>query len=134
MPFEPTPEQDQILDHDSRRHGVILAGPGTGKSATVVAYIERLASEDAPPRIRLLTFTRAATAELAQKVSERPSIVHHRAEQRLAADRTPAAPLSSDTHAIGRRLGADERAASGHTASTDGSGEAPSARRNWDSS
>ena len=57
--------------------------PGTGKSATVVAWITRLLENETPPRIRLLTFTRAATAELAEKVAdhpqatvERPSTIH----------------------------------------------------------
>jgi DNA helicase II / ATP-dependent DNA helicase PcrA len=62
----------------------VLAGPGTGKSATVVDLIHRLLASDdgTQPRIRLLTFTRAATAELAGKVAaqeaevERPSTVH----------------------------------------------------------
>jgi superfamily I DNA/RNA helicase len=39
--FEPTEEQQRVLEHDPSRHGVILAGPGTGKSATVVALIEK---------------------------------------------------------------------------------------------
>lgn len=77
-PFRPTREQERILAHDRQRHGVILAGPGTGKSATVVAYIEALAHADEPPRIRLLTFTRAATAELALKVSAHPAIAAER--------------------------------------------------------
>lgn len=77
-PFEPTPQQAAILRHERTQHGVILAGPGTGKSATVVAYIEQLAREQEPPRIRLLTFTRAATSELALKVSEHPSIASER--------------------------------------------------------
>ena len=57
---------------------------GTGKSATLVALIEKLLSgEGKKPRVRLLTFTRAATAELADKVGgistaavERPSTIH----------------------------------------------------------
>ncbi len=77
-PFQPTPQQAAILRHDRNRHGVILAGPGTGKSATVVAYIEQLSRDDEPPRVRLLTFTRAAASELALKVSEHPSIVSER--------------------------------------------------------
>lgn len=84
MAYEPTPEQRLILDHRSDRHGRVLAGPGTGKSATVVDLIHRLLTRDGAerPAIRLLTFTRAATAELAGKVSahesevERPSTVH----------------------------------------------------------
>jgi DNA helicase-2/ATP-dependent DNA helicase PcrA len=81
--YAPTPEQQAIIDHDHHRHGRVLAGPGTGKSATVVALVARLCSSARAPRIRLLTFTRAATAELAEKVAgspdaelERPSTVH----------------------------------------------------------
>ena len=83
MTYAPTPEQRAIIDHDHHRDGRVLAGPGTGKSATVVALVARLCSLPVPPRIRLLTFTRAATAELAEKVAgspdaelERPSTVH----------------------------------------------------------
>jgi DNA helicase-2/ATP-dependent DNA helicase PcrA len=60
----------------------VLAGPGTGKSATVVALLDKLLADASPPRVRLLTFTRAATAELAKKCcdtavsSERPSTIH----------------------------------------------------------
>jgi DNA helicase-2/ATP-dependent DNA helicase PcrA len=78
LPFEPTDEQELILGHDPVHHGVVLAGPGTGKSATVVALIERLAARDQPPRVKLLTFTRAATSELAKKVSEHPQATAER--------------------------------------------------------
>jgi superfamily I DNA/RNA helicase len=71
--FAPTPEQQEILDHDPGRHGRLLAGPGTGKSATLVAYVDQLLSVEPRPRLRLLTFTRAATGELARKVSEHPA-------------------------------------------------------------
>src|SRR5438132_1642628 len=74
MSFDPTPEQRRLLAHDPHTHGVLLAGPGTGKSAAMVAYVEQLANEEQPPRVRLLTFTRAATFELALKVSEHPAL------------------------------------------------------------
>src|SRR4051794_29003009 len=81
--YAPTPEQAAILHHDPRRAARVLAGPGTGKSATVVALIDELLGGSPAPRVRLLTFTRAATSELAKKVSghpaaaaERPSTVH----------------------------------------------------------
>lgn len=81
--YEPTAQQEAILAHAPDHHGRVLAGPGTGKSATVVALITRLLDVESPPRVRLLTFTRAATAELAQKVAdhpqatvERPSTIH----------------------------------------------------------
>ncbi len=78
MPFNPTDEQDVILRHDIARDARILAGPGTGKSATLVALIEKLLSGERPPRLKLLTFTRAATGELAQKVAEHPAAATQR--------------------------------------------------------
>jgi DNA helicase-2/ATP-dependent DNA helicase PcrA len=73
--YEPTPEQAAVLAHEVSEHARLLAGPGTGKSATVVALITRLLGNEPAPRIRLLTFTRAATAELAHKVEEHPQVV-----------------------------------------------------------
>jgi DNA helicase-2/ATP-dependent DNA helicase PcrA len=82
MPFNPTHEQEAILAHDLRTHGRILAGPGTGKSATLIALLNSVPARQAT-HAKLLTFTRAATAELAHKLSEvenvaceRPSTVH----------------------------------------------------------
>lgn len=81
--FTPTEEQQQLLAHDPGNHGRVLAGPGTGKSFTLVAFLEKLLSLDEPPKVKLLTFTRAATNELAQKVAtielagdSKPSTVH----------------------------------------------------------
>src|SRR5215218_8848167 len=71
--YEPTPEQARILGHDIGRNARVLAGPGTGKSATLVALVDELMEREEPPRLRLLTFTRAATGELAKKVSDRPA-------------------------------------------------------------
>jgi hypothetical protein len=52
MSYEPTSEQAAILAHSSHRHGRVLAGPGTGKSATVVSYIIDLLEGAAAPAIR----------------------------------------------------------------------------------
>ena len=68
-PFNPTDEQQAILDHDPTRHARILAGPGTGKSATLVALLRRLHDQPNAKRLRMLTFTRNAAAELADKVA-----------------------------------------------------------------
>jgi len=83
MAYKPTHEQQAILAHPIDRHARVLAGPGTGKSATLVALMDSLLEADPAPRIKLLTFTRAATAELAKKVSnhpaaatQRPSTIH----------------------------------------------------------
>jgi len=82
MIFEPTDEQRAILLHDPTRHARVLAGPGTGKSTTMVALLGQLLEEDNSLRVRMLTFTRAATAELAEKIAihskeaARPSTIH----------------------------------------------------------
>lgn len=81
--FNPSTEQQAILAHEPGQHARILAGPGTGKSATLVAWLGDLSDGAESPKLKLLTFTRAATAELAGKVldhealaAERPSTVH----------------------------------------------------------
>ncbi|MDP9279109.1 MAG: ATP-dependent helicase, partial [Gemmatimonadota bacterium] len=76
--FDPTPEQQNILAYEPGHHARVLAGPGTGKSATLVALIERLLEGVPSPRVRLLTFTRAATGELAKKVAEHPAAAAER--------------------------------------------------------
>ena len=78
MAYEPTAEQDAILAHAINRDACVLAGPGTGKSATLVALMDRLLGDEPALRIRLLTFTRAATAELAKKVSDHPAAATQR--------------------------------------------------------
>lgn len=76
--FVPTTEQAAILGHDISTHARVLAGPGTGKSATLVALVNQLLAGKKRPKVRLLTFTRAATAELGKKVSEHPSLTVER--------------------------------------------------------
>lgn len=78
MPYQPTPEQQAILAHDCRSHARVLAGPGTGKSATLVALVDQVLRAVPPPRVKLITFTRAATAELAKKVSQHPAAAAER--------------------------------------------------------
>ncbi len=69
MDIEFTKQQKKIIAHDPSRNGVVRAGPGTGKSITVVALAQRLAQEGKVDTIKFLTFTRAATSELAQKIA-----------------------------------------------------------------
>jgi DNA helicase-2/ATP-dependent DNA helicase PcrA len=79
----PTDEQRDLINHHARTHARVLAGPGTGKSFTLVAFLEQLLGRSTAPKVKLLTFTRAATAELAEKVAghpaagaEKPSTIH----------------------------------------------------------
>jgi DNA helicase-2/ATP-dependent DNA helicase PcrA len=73
MAWPPTEEQQRVIDHDPSRHARILAGPGTGKSATVIRLMLRLGAEG--KHGRLLTFTRAAMNELKEKVAEHPELL-----------------------------------------------------------
>lgn len=65
-----TEEQKKIFDHDPNKHACILAGPGTGKSSTIIGYVCRIKEQYPEKNIRLLTFTRAANSELADKIIE----------------------------------------------------------------
>jgi superfamily I DNA/RNA helicase len=65
-----TEEQDAILNHPIDRHGRVLAGPGTGKSTTVVRLAQQIADRNPGQPARVVTFTRAATAELVEKAAE----------------------------------------------------------------
>lgn len=80
MPIEFTEEQNAVVNHPIPNHGRVLAGPGTGKSATAIGLAERLLNQDAAPRLKFLTFTRAATLELDKKLvnhgKARPATVH----------------------------------------------------------
>ena len=64
-----TDEQRAILRHPPFEHGRVLAGPGTGKSTTAVALAQELMGRDPIPRVKFLTFTRAATAELSKLIA-----------------------------------------------------------------
>ena len=61
-------EQSAILNHSPSSHGVVLTGPGTGKSTTLLELVARLRSVDPEFKARIVTFTRAATAELLDKI------------------------------------------------------------------
>src|SRR4051812_6470393 len=70
--IEPTAEQRLVIGHQGRRLRV-LAGPGTGKSATLVeAVAERIADRGVPPeQVLVLTFSRRAAAELTGRIARR---------------------------------------------------------------
>jgi len=57
-------EQQQAVDHDDRPL-LVLAGAGTGKTATLAARVARLLARGAEPeRLCLLTFSRRAASEM----------------------------------------------------------------------
>lgn len=91
MSWTPTSEQELLISHDWTRHGRVLAGPGTGKSATIIRMMLEV-SKNGGGRGKLLTFTRAATNELQEKTAEhsdameRPSTVHSFAIATLLAN------------------------------------------------
>ena len=78
----PSDEQQRVIDHDPSRNGRVLAGPGTGKSWTSVALIKRLLETHPHIHIRMFTFTRAATHDLAEKIGDanvdvaQPTTIH----------------------------------------------------------
>jgi DNA helicase-2/ATP-dependent DNA helicase PcrA len=81
MPIEFTDEQNRVIAHTIPGHGRVFAGPGTGKSATAVGLVERLLRQEKnQPRLKFLTFTRAATLELAKQLptqgKTKPATVH----------------------------------------------------------
>lgn len=85
----PTYQQTAIIAHDQNTHGRVIAGPGTGKSWTAISYLRRVHSDYPDLKVKLLTFTRAATGELVKKVAAEgidwlePATVHGYALQVL---------------------------------------------------
>ena len=64
--------QQQVVDHESGPL-LVLAGPGTGKTTTIVAAVaDRIERRGiAPERILVLTFSRKAAAELRERITAR---------------------------------------------------------------
>ena len=62
-------EQTQVVDGSLDKHQLIIAGPGSGKTRTLTERVRHLVSEGiSQERIRVITFTRAATAEFKQRL------------------------------------------------------------------
>lgn len=63
--------QQQVVDHDTGPL-LVLAGPGTGKTTTLVeAVVERVRRGASPEQVLVLTFSRKAAEELRQRISAR---------------------------------------------------------------
>jgi len=41
-----TSEQKKILGHNPEKHACILAGPGTGRSSTIISYISEFCKNE----------------------------------------------------------------------------------------
>lgn len=73
-----TEEQKNIIAHDSG-HALVIAGPGTGKTTTMIGRIESLVANGyKPSEMLILMFNKSAKDEFASKLSDRignPSLV-----------------------------------------------------------
>jgi len=67
-----TDEQKSYASCDIDGHSVLIAGPGTGKTFTIVRKVAYMIFEMkiSPEEILIVTFTRAAAAELSQRLKE----------------------------------------------------------------
>jgi DNA helicase-2/ATP-dependent DNA helicase PcrA len=64
------PEQQRVVESDSRCR-VVIAGPGSGKTRTLVEAIAKLIRDGTPSRaIAAVTFTNAAARELERRIQE----------------------------------------------------------------
>lgn len=72
QPTEADPVQAEVIRHD-RGPLLVLAGPGTGKTATIVdSVVERIAHRGVDPEsILVLTFSRRAATELRERITAR---------------------------------------------------------------
>jgi len=80
---------------------LVIAGPGAGKTGTLAARAARLVRDGADPqRLLMLTFSRRAAREMAQRVSR----LLHQALGLPAATPAPGLPWAGTFHAVGARL------------------------------
>ena len=66
----PTPQQQKIIDH-FRGHGLVVAGPGSGKTVALIAHIKELVLRRniSPDDIWIMAFNRDISSKLRDKVS-----------------------------------------------------------------
>ena len=94
------PQQQAAVAHGSAPL-LVLAGAGSGKTLTLAARVARLVLDGADPnRLLLLTFSRRASQEMAQRAGR----VLHQALGLRATQPAPVLPWAGTFHAIGARL------------------------------
>ena len=87
--FRPLPElkDEQALAADPRTHASLSASAGTGKTQVLTARVLRLLLGGASPEsILCLTFTKAAAAEMANRINARLALWVRLKDSELAAD------------------------------------------------
>ena len=102
QPFTLNPQQRQAVEHDAQ-HGALLviAGAGSGKTATLAARAARLIEQGtAPTRLLLLTFSRRAAREMQRRVGQ----TLHEALHLPAQARAPELPWCGTFHSVAARL------------------------------
>ncbi|MBX3603636.1 MAG: ATP-dependent helicase [Piscinibacter sp.] len=93
-------EQRAAVDHGDGPL-LVIAGAGTGKTATLAARVARLVRDGADPqRLLLLSFSRRAAQELAQRAGR----LLHRALGFAPTQAAPVLPWAGTFHAVGARL------------------------------
>ncbi len=66
---EPLPEQKKFIERAPGQHGLLVAGPGTGKTWTIERRIENLVKNGVEPdRISAVTLTRAMAQSLSDRI------------------------------------------------------------------
>jgi len=68
MPF-PSPDQARVIDHRGNPL-IVVAGPGTGKTRTLVERMMGLLREDPTRQVTLVTFTRTSMRDTERKIAE----------------------------------------------------------------
>jgi DNA helicase-2/ATP-dependent DNA helicase PcrA len=67
--FAPTLQQKNIIDH-SNGHALVVAGPGSGKTVTLIAHVRKLILENSisPNDIWVMAFNRDISSKLREKI------------------------------------------------------------------
>ncbi len=113
-PIEDCPIEDLLVSlnvqqRQAVQHGegplLVIAGAGTGKTATLVHRVAWLIAQGTEPdRILLLTFTRRAAAEMIRRVEGLLRKLSHPPKTRSAARSSPGRIWGGTFHAIATRL------------------------------